>query len=50
MLTSLQEPGELHNNVANTKLTDELLAHDYFRRIAQFANSEYPPIPPSISR
>ncbi|KAJ7131813.1 hypothetical protein C8R43DRAFT_895557, partial [Mycena crocata] len=28
---------ELCNNVANTKLTDELLAHDYFKRIAQFA-------------
>ncbi|KAJ7159899.1 hypothetical protein C8R43DRAFT_881705, partial [Mycena crocata] len=30
------EPGELCNNVANTQLTDELLAHDYFKRIAQF--------------
>ncbi|KAJ7134943.1 hypothetical protein C8R43DRAFT_1132861 [Mycena crocata] len=25
------------NNVANTLVTDELLAHDYFKRIAQFA-------------
>ncbi|KAJ7176368.1 hypothetical protein C8R43DRAFT_1118887 [Mycena crocata] len=31
------EPGELANNVANTKVTDELLAHEYFKRIAQFA-------------
>ncbi|KAJ7116172.1 hypothetical protein C8R43DRAFT_1091281 [Mycena crocata] len=31
------EPGELVNNVANTLVTDELLAHDYFKRIAQFA-------------
>ncbi|KAJ7690453.1 hypothetical protein B0H14DRAFT_3532294 [Mycena olivaceomarginata] len=33
------EPGELCNNVANTRVTDELLAHPYFRRIALFANS-----------
>ncbi|KAJ6603536.1 hypothetical protein DFH09DRAFT_898943, partial [Mycena vulgaris] len=32
------EPGELCNNVANTKVTNELLAHEYFRRLAQFAN------------
>ncbi|KAJ7148712.1 hypothetical protein C8R43DRAFT_952402 [Mycena crocata] len=32
------EPGELCNNIANTNLTDELLAHDYFKRIAQFAS------------
>ncbi|KAJ7741229.1 hypothetical protein B0H14DRAFT_2637858 [Mycena olivaceomarginata] len=32
------EPGELCNNVANTRVTDELLAHPYFRRIALFAN------------
>ncbi|KAJ7170395.1 hypothetical protein C8R43DRAFT_876069 [Mycena crocata] len=31
------EPGELCNNIANTKLTDELLRHDYFKRLAQFA-------------
>ncbi|KAJ7119323.1 hypothetical protein C8R43DRAFT_1137018 [Mycena crocata] len=31
------EPGELCVNVANKKLTDELLAHDYFKRLAQFA-------------
>lgn len=35
------EPGNLCNNVANTQVTDELLAHAYFRRIAAFANSEY---------
>ncbi|KAJ7062968.1 hypothetical protein B0H15DRAFT_958763 [Mycena belliarum] len=32
------EPGELCNNVANTELTDELLAHEHFVRIAGFAN------------
>ncbi|KAJ7209891.1 hypothetical protein B0H12DRAFT_988950, partial [Mycena haematopus] len=32
------EPGELCQNVANTKLTDELVAHAYFQRIASFAN------------
>ncbi|KAJ7441234.1 hypothetical protein FB451DRAFT_1058251, partial [Mycena latifolia] len=32
------EPGELCNNVANTELTDELLAHEHFRRLAGFAN------------
>ncbi|KAJ6555623.1 hypothetical protein DFH09DRAFT_1318031 [Mycena vulgaris] len=32
------EPGELCNNVANTRLTNELLAHEYFRRISGFAN------------
>ncbi|KAJ6522142.1 hypothetical protein DFH09DRAFT_938513, partial [Mycena vulgaris] len=32
------EPGELQNNVANTKLTDELLAHLCFKRIVGFAN------------
>ncbi|KAJ7789708.1 hypothetical protein B0H14DRAFT_3502706 [Mycena olivaceomarginata] len=36
----LQEPGELQNNVANTQLTDELLASEYFLRIAHFASSE----------
>ncbi|KAJ7512598.1 hypothetical protein B0H11DRAFT_1618151, partial [Mycena galericulata] len=34
------QPGEVRNNVANTKLTDELLAHEYFQRLAAFANSE----------
>ncbi|KAJ7074924.1 hypothetical protein B0H15DRAFT_956970 [Mycena belliarum] len=33
------EPGELCNNVANTELTDELLAHPNFCRLASFANS-----------
>ncbi|KAJ7473406.1 hypothetical protein FB451DRAFT_1035718, partial [Mycena latifolia] len=32
------EPGETQNNKANTKLTDELLAHPYFKRISSFAN------------
>ncbi|KAJ7814402.1 hypothetical protein B0H14DRAFT_3477071 [Mycena olivaceomarginata] len=32
------EPGELQNNVANTKLTDELLASEPFLRIAHFTN------------
>ncbi|KAJ7259117.1 hypothetical protein B0H12DRAFT_1201759 [Mycena haematopus] len=32
------QPGELHHNVANTQLTEELLVHEYFRRIAHFAN------------
>ncbi|KAJ7081092.1 hypothetical protein C8R43DRAFT_965632 [Mycena crocata] len=32
------EPGELVNNVANTVLTDELLAHEHFKRLARFAN------------
>ncbi|KAJ7747603.1 hypothetical protein B0H14DRAFT_2636745 [Mycena olivaceomarginata] len=32
------EPGELHNNVANTQVTDELLAHPCFRCLALFAN------------
>ncbi|KAJ7836777.1 hypothetical protein B0H14DRAFT_3704585 [Mycena olivaceomarginata] len=32
------EPGELRNNIANTQLTNELLAHKYFRRLARFAN------------
>ncbi|KAJ7460536.1 hypothetical protein FB451DRAFT_1341308 [Mycena latifolia] len=29
---------ELCNNTTNTKLTDELMAHKYFRRLAEFAN------------
>ncbi|KAJ7888129.1 hypothetical protein B0H14DRAFT_3430319 [Mycena olivaceomarginata] len=33
-----KEPGELCNNVTNTRITDELLAHKYFQRIAHFAN------------
>ncbi|KAJ7119335.1 hypothetical protein C8R43DRAFT_1137042 [Mycena crocata] len=32
-----EEPGKLCVNVANKKLTDELLAHDYFKHLAQFA-------------
>ncbi|KAJ7869744.1 hypothetical protein B0H14DRAFT_2571680 [Mycena olivaceomarginata] len=36
------EPGELQNNVANTQLTDELLASEYFLRIAHFTSSEQP--------
>ncbi|KAJ6538376.1 hypothetical protein DFH09DRAFT_1090614 [Mycena vulgaris] len=32
------EPGELCNNVANTKVTDELMAHKYFQRLVEFAN------------
>ncbi|KAJ7104591.1 hypothetical protein C8R43DRAFT_1092225 [Mycena crocata] len=32
------EPGELCNNLANTELTDELLRHNFFRRLALFAN------------
>ncbi|KAJ7351494.1 hypothetical protein DFH08DRAFT_694754 [Mycena albidolilacea] len=32
------ELGELQNNVANTQLTDELLASEYFLRIAHFAS------------
>ncbi|KAJ7633770.1 hypothetical protein DFH06DRAFT_1004041 [Mycena polygramma] len=32
------EPGELCNNVANTKLTDELLRDASFQRLAGFAN------------
>ncbi|KAJ7859642.1 hypothetical protein B0H14DRAFT_2577072 [Mycena olivaceomarginata] len=35
-----QEPGELCNNVANTRITDDLLAHKYFQRIAHFANAQ----------
>ncbi|KAJ7071764.1 hypothetical protein B0H15DRAFT_957558 [Mycena belliarum] len=35
------EPGELCNNLANTQVTDELMAHDYFKRIARFANSKF---------
>ncbi|KAJ7179807.1 hypothetical protein C8R43DRAFT_1117158 [Mycena crocata] len=31
------EPGKLCHNVANTKITDDLLAHEYFKRIAQLA-------------
>ncbi|KAJ6549601.1 hypothetical protein DFH09DRAFT_1320076 [Mycena vulgaris] len=34
------EPGEVRNNVANTLLTDELLAHVYFQRLAAFTNSK----------
>lgn len=34
------EPGDVCQNVANTQLTDELLAHEYFQRLAAFANSE----------
>ncbi|KAJ7790894.1 hypothetical protein B0H14DRAFT_2625553 [Mycena olivaceomarginata] len=34
------EPGELCNNVANTRITDDLLAHKYFQRIAHFANAQ----------
>ncbi|KAJ7816878.1 hypothetical protein B0H14DRAFT_3475060 [Mycena olivaceomarginata] len=33
------EPGEVHQNVANTLLTDELRAHDYIQRIMLFASS-----------
>lgn len=36
-------PGNLCNNDANTQVTDELLAHDYFRRMAMFANREFQP-------
>ncbi|KAF8142371.1 hypothetical protein K438DRAFT_1466301, partial [Mycena galopus ATCC 62051] len=32
------DPGELQNNRANTRVTDELLASNCFRRIAHFAN------------
>ncbi|KAJ7337610.1 hypothetical protein DFH08DRAFT_964581 [Mycena albidolilacea] len=32
------ELGELRNNIANTQLTDELLVHEYFCRLAGFAN------------
>ncbi|KAJ7676186.1 hypothetical protein B0H17DRAFT_849740, partial [Mycena rosella] len=32
------EPGELHNNLANVAVTDELLGHDYFKRLSGFAN------------
>ncbi|KAJ6524068.1 hypothetical protein DFH09DRAFT_1329595 [Mycena vulgaris] len=32
------EPGELCNNVANTKVTDELMAHEFFQCLAEFAN------------
>jgi hypothetical protein len=32
------EPGEVHQNVANTPLTDELRAHDYIQRIMSFAS------------
>ncbi|KAJ7880729.1 hypothetical protein B0H14DRAFT_2566128 [Mycena olivaceomarginata] len=32
------EPGELQNNIANTQLTDELLASKYFLHIAHFAS------------
>ncbi|KAJ6473904.1 hypothetical protein C8R45DRAFT_835326 [Mycena sanguinolenta] len=37
------EPGELQDNIANTRVTDELLAHKYFRRLAHFGNSKPPP-------
>ncbi|KAJ6600992.1 hypothetical protein DFH09DRAFT_901023 [Mycena vulgaris] len=30
------EPGEMCNNISNTQLTDELLAHRYFQRITTF--------------
>ncbi|KAJ7651889.1 hypothetical protein B0H17DRAFT_1215103 [Mycena rosella] len=32
------EPGNLCNNPANTAVTDELLAHKYFKRLSDFAN------------
>ncbi|KAJ6502987.1 hypothetical protein DFH09DRAFT_1335755 [Mycena vulgaris] len=32
------EPGDLQNNKTNTKVTDELLAHPHFQRLAAFAN------------
>ncbi|KAJ7839910.1 hypothetical protein B0H13DRAFT_1649971 [Mycena leptocephala] len=32
------EPGELHNNNPNTRVTDELLRQECFRRLAGFAN------------
>ncbi|KAJ7662034.1 hypothetical protein DFH06DRAFT_1325357 [Mycena polygramma] len=32
------EPGELHNNVSNTRVTDELLREECFQRLAGFAN------------
>ncbi|KAJ7115504.1 hypothetical protein C8R43DRAFT_902693, partial [Mycena crocata] len=32
------EPDELCNNIANTQLMDELLEHEYFKRLALFAN------------
>ncbi|KAF8177172.1 hypothetical protein K438DRAFT_1770269 [Mycena galopus ATCC 62051] len=34
------EPGELRNNVTNTRLTDELLAHEFLQHLAHFANGE----------
>jgi hypothetical protein len=38
-----QEPGELCNNVANTKLTDEFLQDSSFKRLSGFANCIYAP-------
>ncbi|KAJ7895608.1 hypothetical protein B0H14DRAFT_3426222 [Mycena olivaceomarginata] len=32
------EPGELQQNVTNTRVTDELMAHSYFQRIVGFTN------------
>ncbi|KAJ7638253.1 hypothetical protein FB45DRAFT_1023053 [Roridomyces roridus] len=37
--TGQTEPGELCNNVTNTQITDELLAHEFFKCISGFANS-----------
>ncbi|KAJ7075098.1 hypothetical protein B0H15DRAFT_806410 [Mycena belliarum] len=36
------EPGMLCNNTANTRLTDELLAHTYFQRLARFGSGTPP--------
>ncbi|KAJ7766009.1 hypothetical protein B0H14DRAFT_2403006, partial [Mycena olivaceomarginata] len=35
---SQMEPGELQQNVTNTRVTDELMAHSYFQRIVGFTN------------
>ncbi|KAJ7191134.1 hypothetical protein GGX14DRAFT_407442 [Mycena pura] len=32
------EPGEVHQNVTNTRLTDELLAHSFIQRVMVFAS------------
>ncbi|KAJ7197840.1 hypothetical protein GGX14DRAFT_573992 [Mycena pura] len=33
------EPGEVRQNAMNTRLTDELLAHEFFQRVMAFASS-----------
>jgi hypothetical protein len=42
LLMSTQEPGNLQQSRKNTAVTDELLAHEYFKRLSKWANRMFP--------